>query len=144
MISRVRHGPEHAERGSAAVELALVTPLLVLVILVVVAFGRLADARLVVADAAYQAARAASLARTETEARTQATRAANTALREAKASCAHPNVRLTTGDLEPGTTVSAQVSCTADLAALSRTGLPGRVSLAERAFSVVDTFRSAP
>ncbi|MEU8352452.1 TadE/TadG family type IV pilus assembly protein [Streptomyces sp. NPDC048845] len=47
------------QRGSAAVELVLVTPLLVLLLLVVVALGLLVDARLVVTDAAHQAARAA-------------------------------------------------------------------------------------
>ncbi|MFC9736609.1 TadE/TadG family type IV pilus assembly protein [Streptomyces noursei] len=122
-------------------ELVLVTPLLVLVLLVVVALGRLADARLVVADAAHQAARAASLARTEHTARTQATRAATTALKEAHAICTHPSVGITTGGLTPGANVSAKVSCTAGLADLTHTGMPGHVRLAGTAFSVVDTFR---
>ncbi|MFE6287862.1 TadE/TadG family type IV pilus assembly protein [Streptomyces sp. NPDC057877] len=132
------------ERGSAAVELVLVMPLLVLVLLVVVAFGLLADARLVVADAAHQAARAASLARTEKDAHTQSQRAAATALREAGASCTNAQVRLTTGHLTPGATVTAKVSCTADLGSLTHTGLPGHMTLADTAFSVVDTYRSTP
>jgi Flp pilus assembly protein TadG len=126
------------------VELVLVTPLLLLVLLVVVAFGRLVDARLTVADAAHQAARAASLARTEKQARAQAQSAASAALREAGASCTRPSVRLATGGLTPGATVTAQVSCTAELADLTRTGMPGHVRLADTAFSVVDTFRSTP
>ncbi|MBA4867284.1 pilus assembly protein [Streptomyces sp. PSKA54] len=125
-------------------ELVLVTPLLVLVLLVVVAFGRLVDARLVVADAAHQAARAASLARTEREARPQAERAASAALDVAGASGTRPRVRLTTAGLTPGGTVTARVSCIADLGALTSTGLPGHVSLSDSAFSVIDAFRSAP
>ncbi|MEU6572555.1 TadE/TadG family type IV pilus assembly protein [Streptomyces sp. NPDC046805] len=125
-------------------ELVLVTPLLVLVFLVVVTFGLLADARLVVSDAAHQAARAGSLARTEKDARAQAERAAGAALREAGASCTRPSVRLATGGLAPGATVTARVSCTADLGSLSHSGLPGHVPLADTAFSVVDTFRSTP
>ncbi|WP_189135437.1 TadE/TadG family type IV pilus assembly protein [Wenjunlia tyrosinilytica] len=125
-------------------EVVLVTPLLVLVLLVVVALGRLADARLVVADAAHQAARAASLARTDKDARTRAERAASAALREAGASCTRPSVRLTTGGLRPGATVTAQVSCSAGLGGLTRTGLPGHVVLADTAYSVIDTFRSDP
>ncbi|MFI2030545.1 TadE/TadG family type IV pilus assembly protein [Streptomyces buecherae] len=144
MITHARHAPGDGERGSAAVEVVLVTPLLVLVFLVVVAFGRLADARLVVADAAHQAARAASLARTESDARSQAARSANTVLRDAGASCPHPKVHLSTGRLKPGATVRARVSCTVDLSDLSHTGLPGRVSLSESAFSAVDTYRSTP
>ncbi|MFF3517380.1 TadE/TadG family type IV pilus assembly protein [Streptomyces sp. NPDC002573] len=137
-------GQDDGERGSAAVELVLVTPLLLLVLLVVVAFGRLADARLIVADAAHQAARAASLARTDKDARALAEGAASAALREAGASCTRPSIRLSTGGLTPGATVTAQVSCTTELGDLTRTGLPGHVRLADSAFSVVDTFRSTP
>ncbi|WP_324608809.1 TadE/TadG family type IV pilus assembly protein [Streptomyces sp. MspMP-M5] len=129
------------DRGSAAVELVLLTPLLVLMLLVVVALGRLADARLVVADAAHQAARAASLARTEHAAHTQALRAATTALKETGATCTTPSVHLTTAGLAPGTNVSTTVSCTAGLGDLTRTGMPGHVRLAGTAVSVVDTFR---
>ncbi|OIK01064.1 pilus assembly protein TadE [Streptomyces sp. MUSC 14] len=125
-------------------ELVLVTPLLILVLLVVVAFGLLTDARLVVTDAAHQAARAASLARTDKDAHAQAERAADAALREAGASCTRPTVRLTTGKLAPGATVTARVSCVADLGTLTHTGLPGHVTLTDTAFSAVDTFRSAP
>lgn len=144
MTGAVRRTRDDAERGSAAVELVLVTPLLVLVFLVVVAFGLLADVRLVVADAAHQAARAASLARTDKDAHTQAERAADAAVREAGASCTRPSVRLATGGLTPGATVTARVSCTADLGHLTHTGPPGHVTLADTAFSVVDTFRSTP
>ncbi|GAA2110208.1 hypothetical protein GCM10009802_07050 [Streptomyces synnematoformans] len=144
MTRQARPARDDGQRGSAAVELVLLTPLLVLVLLVVVAFGLLADARLVVADAAHQAARAASLARTENDAHTQAERAADAALREAGSSCTRPTVHLTTGGLAPGATVTARVTCTADLAGLTHTGLPGHVPLKGTAFSVVDSFRSAP
>jgi Flp pilus assembly protein TadG len=126
------------------VELVLVTPLLVLVFLVVVALGRIVDARLVVADAAHQAARAGSLARSEKDARRQARQAANEALRAARSSCAHPSVDLSTEGLTPGASVTARVSCAADLGDLTLTGMPGRVLLTDTAFSVVDSFRSSP
>lgn len=129
------------DRGSAAVELVLLTPLLVLMLLIVVALGRLADARLVVADAAHQAARAASLARTEHAAHIQALRAATATLKETGATCTTPSVHLTTGGLAPGTKVSAKVTCTATLEDLTRMGMPGHVRLANTAFSVVDSFK---
>ncbi|MFF4602731.1 TadE/TadG family type IV pilus assembly protein [Streptomyces sp. NPDC001339] len=123
-------------------ELVLATPLLMLILLVVVALGRLADARLVVADAAHQAARAASLARSERAARTQARHAVTAALKEAGAACRHPGVTVTTGGLTPGANVSTRVACTADLGDLTYTGLPGHVPLAGTAVSAVDSFRS--
>lgn len=132
------------DRGSAAVELVLVTPLLVLAFLVVVALGRFADARLVVSDAAHQAARAASLARTAPEARSRGELAVSASLRAAGASCTRPSVRLAVGGLVPGTEVTARVACTVDLADLTLTGMPGHVLLTGTASSTVDAFRSAP
>jgi Flp pilus assembly protein TadG len=138
-----RHPRVDAQKGSASVELVLVTPLFVLVLLVVVALGRLAEARLVVADAAHQAARAASLARTEGDARSQAQSVVSTALGQAGASCRRIHVHVSTADLTPGASVTARVSCTADLGDLTRTGMPGRTTLHETAFSSIDTFRSS-
>ncbi|MFI7245199.1 TadE/TadG family type IV pilus assembly protein [Streptomyces qinglanensis] len=123
-------------------ELVLLVPLIVLLGLVTVALGRLADARLVVGDAVHQAARAASIARTETAARTAAQHAAETALGNARSSCTHPQVSLTTAGLKPGGVVTAKVTCTADLADLSKTRMPGTVQLQGNAISPVDTYRS--
>ncbi|MET9085518.1 TadE/TadG family type IV pilus assembly protein [Streptomyces sp. NPDC004237] len=132
------------DRGSAAVELVLVTPLLVVVMLTVVGLGRLSDARLVVADAAHQAARAASLARTEPHARSDAQRAAQDALHAARSACRHPQVTVDTGSLTPGGSTSATVTCTADLRNLTIIPMPGSVTVADTAHSPVDRYRSAP
>ncbi|MGO4748315.1 TadE/TadG family type IV pilus assembly protein [Streptomyces sp. 2MCAF27] len=125
-------------------EFVLVTPLLMLVLLTVVALGRLADARLVVADAAHQAARAASLARTEAQARAAARRSTDAALGQAGAACSHPKVALTTNGLRPGGVVTAKVTCTVELRDLTHAGMPGRITLHATAFSPVDVHRSAP
>lgn len=132
------------DRGSAVTEVVVLAPLLVLLALVVVGLGRLVDARLVVGDAAHQAARAASLARTESKARSAAEAAAASALRDARSSCIHPDVQLDTGGLRPGGTVAATVTCTADLGDLTKSGMPGSLALHGEAISPVDTYRSAP
>ena len=146
MTTYVAGGSSHAqsdgERGSAAVEVVVITPLLVLLLLFVVALGRLADARLLVTDAAHQAARAASLARTEGDARVEAQHAAAEALKEGGAACTRPSVHLVTGGLAPGSTVSVRVDCTAELGDLTHTTLPGHVEMTGRAYSVVDSYRS--
>ncbi len=131
------------DRGSAALELVLLTPLLIGVLLAVVALGRLADARLVVTDAAHQAARAASLARTAGTARADARRTARAALDGASRSCTRPQVTVS-GDLTPGTAATATVSCTADLGDLTGLGLPGSVTVTGSAHSPVDQYRSDP
>ncbi|WP_433214689.1 TadE/TadG family type IV pilus assembly protein [Microtetraspora malaysiensis] len=68
------------DKGSATAELVLLTPLLMLVALFAVATGRLVAARLEVNDAAHQAARAASIARTPSAADAAARSAVESAL----------------------------------------------------------------
>ena len=63
------------ERGSAAIEAAVAGPAMVLLILLVVFGGRVALAHHAVQDTAADTARAASLARTQPEARSAATAA---------------------------------------------------------------------
>ena len=64
------------QRGSAAVELTLAVPALMIILALLVAGGRLWFARTSVADAAYSAARSGSLARTAGEAQSDAQSAA--------------------------------------------------------------------
>jgi Flp pilus assembly protein TadG len=53
-----RHG---ADRGSAAVEFALLLPVLMLIIFGIIDFGRYMNARIVLSQAAYEGARAAAV-----------------------------------------------------------------------------------
>ncbi|MFF4741634.1 TadE/TadG family type IV pilus assembly protein [Streptomyces sp. NPDC001268] len=142
-----RPQPQHrtaVDKGSAAVEMVLATPLLVLVLLTVVALGRVADARLIVSDAAHQAARAASLARTDTEAHASAQSIAHTTFTDAHSACTHPRVTIDTDGLTPGSSTAATVTCTADLGDLTHIGMPGTVTITGTAHSPVDRFRSSP
>ncbi|WJY53540.1 TadE/TadG family type IV pilus assembly protein [Streptomyces chengbuensis] len=141
---QTQHRSTAADQGSAAVELVLATPLVVLVLLTVVALGRLTDARLIVADAAHQAARAASLARTDTDAQADAQHIANTTLTDAHSTCTHPYVTIDTDGLTPGSSTAATVTCTADLGDLTHLGMPGTVTITGTAHSPVDRFRSSP
>jgi Flp pilus assembly protein TadG len=127
-----------SDRGSASTELVVLTPLLVLMLLVVVAFGRIVSARLRVDDAAHQAARAASLARSAGEAQRQAHAAARAALASSGASCAHFTVTADTGAMTPGSVVRVTVACTADLGV---SGLPAHVTVTRTAVSVTDMYR---
>jgi Flp pilus assembly protein TadG len=63
------------DQGSAATELTIWTPLLILILLFVVSCGRLVQAQLRLSDAAHSAARAASLARDPASASRAATAA---------------------------------------------------------------------
>ncbi|MGW7074634.1 TadE/TadG family type IV pilus assembly protein [Streptomyces sp. NPDC054866] len=125
------------DAGAATTELVLVTPLLILLALIAVAFGKLAGARLDADEAAHQAARAASLARSSGEARTEAAGAATRSLAGAGSSCTSPRVRPALGGFTPGGVVRVTVTCRAAL------DVPGMrsVDVTASASSVVDLYR---
>ena len=118
------------------------TPLLVLLALVAVGFGRTASTRLEVNSAARQAARAASLARDPDTAAAQARATAQAALAEDRVTCADLRVTVDTADFTPGGTVTVAISCTTRLADVAMPGLPGAATLISRFVSPVDNYRS--
>jgi Flp pilus assembly protein TadG len=119
----------------------VLAPLLILLALFVVGLGRLAEAKLIVDDAAHQAARAASLARTPQTAREQATSTAEAVLDTRRASCAVLTVTVDTGQLRPGGLVTARVTCQVAFADLVGLGLPGRRQISSSFTSSVDVHR---
>jgi Flp pilus assembly protein TadG len=132
-----------ADRGSAATELTLLTPVLVMVlVLVAVVAHRVVDARLRVDSAAHQAARAASIERSAAGAERAAGDLAVAALGSAEPSCAGISVATDTSDFRAGGTVSVTVSCSVDLTGGLLLGVPGRTDVTATATQPVDTFRS--
>lgn len=129
------------DRGSAAVELALITPLLVLTLLLVVALGRLAQTQLRVNDAAHQAARAASLARDPASATARARATAAAALDSGGASCRSMAVNVDTSDFRPGGTVTVTVSCVTALDDVRLLGVPEAKTLNAAFAAPVDAWR---
>lgn len=129
------------ERGSAAVELVLVTPALVVLLLFVVFAGRLSSARADVDRAARDAARAASLARTPADAVSAAEATTRTALGQAVA-CARLDVSADVTDFSPGGTVTTSVTCTVALSDVAGLRVPGSTTLQSSFAERIDTFRA--
>ncbi len=132
----------HDESGSVALEMVLLTPLLVLMLLFVVALGRVVSARIEVDGAAAQAARAASIARDPATAVAMATQAATTALGSDHVTCAGLIVSTDTADFVPGGEVQVTVTCHVELADLVGLRLPASEALSSTAASVIDTYRA--
>ena len=132
------------ERGSAAIELVLLVPALMLMLLFAVAGGRVAIAHGSVQQAAADAARAVSIARTAGSAQTTATAAARATLANQGLTCASMTVTLdTAGFAKPvGTpaSVAATVSCTVELSELALPSLPDRL-VSATVTSPLDVFR---
>ena len=138
-----RHPGRRDERGSATVELVILTPLLILLLLFVVCLGRLAGARIDVSGAAAQAARAASIARSPAAASSFAQQTATSALASQHITCAHLDVSVDTSDFVPGGSVAVTVSCGVQLSDLTGLDLPVTETVANRSVEPIDTYRSA-
>lgn len=141
-LGRVRHG----DAGSATLEVAILTPALLLLLALVVFAGRVQVAAGAVEHAAAVAAREASLARTADAARTAATTAAVGDLDGQDLRCATSTVTIdTTGFAAPvgaGSHVTATVTCTVSIADLAVPGLPGTRTLTATATSPIDRYRA--
>ena len=131
-------------RGSAAVELVLITPVLITLMLFVVMLGRLGTARATVDAAARDAARAASIARTPGEARSAAIDAAAVSTRTADVRCAPLTVDITS-DTHPGAMIEATVSCTIPLGDLAAgLHIPASRTLTAHFAAPIDQYRGEP
>ncbi len=129
------------ERGSASVEMVLLTPVLLVLLLFVVAAGRLGVARNQLGEAARDAAREASLWRSPAVARQQGADLAVSDL-AGRVGCRDPVVDIDTSALRPGGHVLARVRCTVQLSDLVGLHLGPARSMQATAVAVVDTFRS--
>jgi len=132
------------ERGSITVELAVLTPALLLLLGLLVFAGRVETASASVEQAARAAARDASLARTADAARTTAQDGATREL--AGSDCTSVSVQTdTTGfaaRLGDDGTVAVTVTCTVSIADLAVPGLPGARTISGHAVSPIDRYRS--
>jgi len=129
------------ERGSAAVELVLATPVLVALMLLAVAGGRLASARGEVDAAARDSARAASIARTPAAAERDGRAAAEATLNNQHVTCRTLTVTVDVTEFQPGGTVTSTVACAVALGDLTGLGLPGTRTISTSFVAPVDRFR---
>lgn len=133
------------QRGAAAVELALVVPVLVLLFGVVVGGARVWLARAGVEQMAGAAARAGSQERTPAAAVTAANRLARAQAASDGLRCSTLTVDVDARGLAspPGTPAQVRVSvqCAVPLADVIVPGWPGELVLTAAASSVVDSYR---
>lgn len=140
VASRVRD-----ERGSAVIEAVIGVPAFMLFVGLIIFAGRMAIAHQAVESAANEAARSASVARSQGAARSDATTSVRTRLTNQKVNCRSIRVSVNTADFDrpvgtPGS-VSATVTCQVDLADVSIPGVPGSKTVTATVSSPLDTYR---
>lgn len=133
------------ERGATTLELVVWAPGLLLVIGALTVAGRVNNANAAVEQAAVDAARTASSARSAAGARDMARVSAEKTLAAQGLQCTTTALVLDTSGFgtRPGlpATVTATVSCPVRLSDLAVPGLPGTRTVSHTATSSIDTFR---
>ncbi|MEU6346245.1 TadE/TadG family type IV pilus assembly protein [Streptomyces sp. NPDC046977] len=141
-----RRGRFRGDQGSEAIQAAIVTPLLIAFLCLAIAAGRLAVAGGKADAAAEDAARAATLARTEPAAESAAVDAATRSFADQGVRCARTDVDVdASGFTVPVGQVgyvTVTVRCTVDLSDLLLPGTPGARTLTSTFTSVVDVHRA--
>jgi Flp pilus assembly protein TadG len=144
--TKPRRGDLNHERGSSAVELALLVPALIIMLGLMVGGGRLWFARTTINEAAQSAARSASLARSGAQAASDADSAARITLGTGGLTCASSSVKVDSGAFSVGVgtpaTITSSVECSVPFSDLLLPGMPGAIALKGSAASALDTYRS--
>lgn len=138
-------GGARNERGSSAVELALLVPALMVMMGLLIAGGRLWFDRTTVAEAAQTAARSASLARSAGQARAAGDTAGRQSLATAGLRCVNPAVSVDAAAFSrpvgtPGT-VTSTVTCAVPFGDIGLPGMPGSITIVAHGTSALDTYR---
>lgn len=133
------------DRGSEAIQAAIVTPLMIMFLCMALAAGRVVTAGNKVDAAAEDAAREASISRTAGAAQANAHAAASETLADQGLTCASTTVSVDASGLNAplGTvgTVRVTVSCRVSLSDLMLPGSPGSHTLTSTFTSAVDAYR---
>jgi Flp pilus assembly protein TadG len=130
-------GRNDGEHGSISVELAILTPIFALLLLSVVAVGRIQNSRADIESAARSAARDLSIARDPTAAIGRVRAAISQMVNVGSPGCQ----TLTFMPAITAETVTVVVGCVADLQDASILPLPGHMTLTATATEAIDRFR---
>jgi Flp pilus assembly protein TadG len=130
------------ERGTAALELVIIAPVLIVALLFVVGLFRMSHAGQQVESVAADAARAASLERNTSQSAAAARAAARASLGRAGVSCTNLGVQVNLASYRPGGQVSVTVSCTANLGDVAMAGFPGSRVFTATSTVPIETWRS--
>jgi Flp pilus assembly protein TadG len=135
------------ERGSLAVEMAIIIPSLLLIFALIFAYGRAASVNGNLESATRDAARAATLARSYDDARQRVDQVLTEGLAGAPPSCratlqwANEPQSFRPGDFQPGNPITVQATCAYSLSDLGLPGAPGTVHPVSSFTSMLDPYR---
>jgi Flp pilus assembly protein TadG len=130
------------EGGSAAVEAAVLVPVLVLFAVVAIGFGRYEVFRTELIGDARAGAEAAAVMQSPQQAQLEADAAASADALQPGGLCGQSRVVTNTSGFAPGGTLSVSVVCSVDLASLGIPGLAGIESVTVAQEAPIDEYRA--
>ena len=129
------------ERGSLAVEMAIIVPSLLLIFGLIFAYGRAASVNGTLESGTRDAARSATIARSYDEAKQRAEAVVREAIRTLPRSC-RDSVRVTVSrNFEPGEPITVDAQCSYELSDLGLPGAPGDITAQSSFTSMLDPYR---
>ncbi len=137
------NGRDHRDDdGSLTVELVLLLPAVFLIVLTVVAFGRVSESRQQVAEAAKAGAESAAVSADPSSAASNAVVDATAEVAGRGRSCLYQQVVTDLSHFYPGGFVTVTVTCQVALSDLSVPGLPGTTSIRASSTAPLDPYRA--
>jgi Flp pilus assembly protein TadG len=122
--------------------LVVITPVLFVLALMLLACGRVTEARQQVVEAARAGAESAAVLPSPAAAQTGAAEAAVVGIFGRGQTCVHAQVVTDLSHFQPGGYVSVTVTCEVGLADLSIPGLPGSTTVRATSTAPIDPYRS--
>lgn len=135
-------GKTRDDIGSLAVELVVITPVLFVMALTVIVFGRISEARQQVVELSSAAAESAAVQSNAASAQSGATDTAVLAGFSSAHACVHVIVTTNVDHFYPGGYVSVTVTCQVSLADVSVPGMPGTTTISSSSSAPIDPYRS--
>jgi Flp pilus assembly protein TadG len=129
------------ERGSLAVEMAIIVPSLLLIFGLIYAYGRAAGVNGTLESGTRDAARSATIARSYDEAKQRAETVVREALADQPQSC-RQSVRVTVSpNFAPGEPITVDAECHYNLSDIGLPGAPGQLTATSSFTSMLDPYR---
>jgi Flp pilus assembly protein TadG len=139
-MSRLRHRRED-QRGTLAIEMAIIVPSLLLIFALIYAYGRAATVNGALESGTRDAARSATIARSSAEAQDRARTVLTEAVRSLPPSC-QSSLRVTVSNgFVPGEPLTVDAQCSYSLSDLGLPGAPGTITPRSSFTSMLDPNR---
>lgn len=134
--------PHFDERGSLTVELVVLTPVLFVVVLASLVFGRVSQARQQVVEAARAGAQAVAVLPGVDTAQWVGWVNSSVNLLDRSHTCARATISVDTSHFAPGGYVTTHVTCLVLLSDIGFPGLPGSTTVSASATAPLDPYRA--